>query len=116
VTSDDAKPSRGSWRVVWRALRVGHVDDPRYAALTWQTADRNVRNSWLLVFFAVGLTLQVILVVVRLARGDEWSNTVATAATAMCFAVGLGFLWVARRRSKRYLERNGAPPQPGSGQ
>ena len=115
MTSDDAKPSRGSWRVVWRALRVGHVDDPRYAALTWQTADRNVRNGWLFVFFAVCLAIQVILVVVRLARGDELSDTVATAAPAMCLAVGLGFIWVARQRSKRYLERNSAPPQPGSG-
>jgi hypothetical protein len=69
-----------------------------------------------LVFFEVCLTIQVVLVVVRLARGDELSNTVLTAATAMCMAVGLGLLWVARQRSKRYLERNGAPPPPGSGQ
>lgn len=95
---------------------MGHVDDPRYAALTWQTADRNVRNGWLPVVFAVSLTIQVILVVVRLARGDELSATALSAAAAMCTAFGLGFLWVARRRSKRYLERNGAPPQPRSGQ
>jgi hypothetical protein len=64
-----------------RALRVGHIDDPRYAALTWQTADRNVRNSWLLVCFAVCLTIQVILVVVRLACGDELGRPWSTPTT-----------------------------------
>lgn len=93
---------------MWRALRVGHVDDPRYAALTWETADRTVRNGWLLVFFAVILAIQVTLVIIRLARGDEVSGTLANVAGALLVAASLGFTCVTRRRSQRYLQRNGA--------
>ena len=103
MTSGDAGPGRGSWRIVWRALRVGHVDDPRYAALTRETADRNVRNGWLPVFFTVILAIQLILIVVRVARGADPSGTMATAGSSLFIAIGIGLLWVARRRSKRYL-------------
>ncbi|HYN94290.1 MAG TPA: hypothetical protein VES42_10625 [Pilimelia sp.] len=116
MAGNDARPERGSWRIVWHALRVGRVDDPRFAALTWETAKRNVRNGWLFVFLAVALSIQVALVVIRLARGADVSGTVATAASAVFVALGLGFTWVARRRSQRYLERNGAGPHPGSRQ
>lgn len=114
MTSDDARPERGSWRIVWRALRVGHVDDPRYEALTRQTADRNVRNGWLPVLFAVACAIQLTLVAVRLARGAEWSGTVAAAASALFLAIGLCVLWVARRRSRRYLANIGDQHQPPS--
>ncbi len=107
MTSDDVRPGRGSWRVVWRALRVGHLDDPRYEALTRQTADRNIRNGWLPVLFAVAFAIQLALVVVRLARGAELSGTIATAASAVFLAVGVCVLWVARRRSRRYLANIG---------
>lgn len=53
-----------------RALPVGHVDDRRYEALTRQAADRNVRNGWLPILFAVALAIQLTLIVVRLARDD----------------------------------------------
>ena len=112
MTSDDAKPGRGSRRIVWRALRVGHVDDPRYEALTRQAADGNIRNVWLPVFFAVLLAIQLTLIVVRLARGADLSGTATIAASSVFLAVGLCLLWVARRRSKRYLADNGGPHQP----
>ena len=112
MTSDDARPERGSWRIVWRALRVGHVDAPRYEALTRQTADRNMRKSWLPVFFAVACAIQLTLVAVRLTRGAKWSGTVATAASALFLAAGVGILWVARRRSRRYPANIGDQHQP----
>jgi hypothetical protein len=93
----------GSLRIVWRALRVGHVDDPRYAALTRETADRNARNGWLLVFLGVILGIDVILVVIRLARGADAWGTAAMAVAAVLQATGLGVIWVLRRRSRRYL-------------
>ena len=106
VSGNEAKPERGSWRAVWRALRVGHVDDPRHAALAWEAADRNVRSVWLIVFFAVVLLIQVVLLVVRILRGDE---VFGTAAATFFLAAGLAVMWVARRRSKRYLELNDPP-------
>lgn len=99
---------------MWRALRVGHVDDPRYAALTRQTADRNVRNGWLPAFLAVAVAIQLTLVVVRLARGADLSGTVATAASALFMAVGVCLMWVARRRSRRYLANIGGRHRPES--
>lgn len=115
MTSDDAKPRPGSWRIVWRALRVGHVDDPQYEALTRETAGRNVRNGWLLILFSVTLAIQVILVVFRLARGADLSNTAVIAVSASFMAFGLGVSWMARRRSRRYLERTSAHHQPEGG-
>jgi hypothetical protein len=112
MSSNDARPERGSWRIVGRALRDGHVSDPRYAALTWDTANRNARNGWLFGILAVALSIQVIVVVLRLARGADSFVTALTAASAVFLAIGLGFTWVARRRGKRFLERNGAAPDP----
>ncbi|WP_250006809.1 hypothetical protein [Actinoplanes sp. M2I2] len=112
MNGDDARPERGSWRVVWRALRVGHVDDPRFEALTRQAADRNVRNGWLLGFLAVMLVFQAGLFIAKVVRGTDGLELAFAALVVVLAAVGVGVSWVARRRSRRYLAT--APdPAPG---
>ena len=114
MSSGDATPERGSWRIVWRALRTGNVENPRYEALTRQTAESNVRNGWLLVLFAVVCALQFVFVVIRLVRGAHPSGTIATAGAGVFMAIGVGMLWVARRRSRRYLADSGSRHQSES--
>jgi hypothetical protein len=60
----------------------------------------------------VALSIQATLVVLWLARRADSFATAMTAVSAVFLAIGLGFTWVARRRGKRFLERNGAAPGP----
>jgi predicted lysophospholipase L1 biosynthesis ABC-type transport system permease subunit len=98
---------RDTRRAVQRALRTGHADDARIDALARETADRTVRNKWLLILYAVLAVLQLALTIIRIADRDaEWQIAVSVVVTAL-FAGAAVLLWVTRRRSRRYL-RNAA--------
>ena len=52
-----AGANRGTRSAVRRALRTGGTSNARIDALTRETADHTVRNSWLVVFHAICLVV-----------------------------------------------------------
>jgi Na+/melibiose symporter-like transporter len=100
--------NRGDRRAIQDALRTGQPRDARIDALTRQTADRNVRNSWLMVLYAVLLVFQIPVLIIRLTGDDDVWGIVLSVATIVLWAAGLAYLWVTRRRSRSYLRER--PP------
>jgi hypothetical protein len=102
-----AGADRGTRRAVWRALRTGHAPDARIDALAREAADRNVRNSWVLVLYAILLLLQLGLLTLKVTDGEGFGETALSALTAACWAAALAVSWVMRNRSRRYLQGTG---------
>lgn len=92
----------GTWLAVQRALRTGHAPDARIDALAREQADRTMRNSWMVGFYAVVLAIQVVLLAIRIAAGDDLLLPVVI---LVLWAAGLAWLVVYRNRSRRYLGR-----------
>jgi hypothetical protein len=100
---------RGTRRAVHQALRTGRPRDARIDALARAAAARTVRSSWVLVFFGVLLLAQIGILIGRVARGDDPWGIVLTGVAAVCCVAAMGFFWVMRARSRRYLNS-----EPGS--
>ena len=95
--------SRGTRRAVQQALRTGEPRDARIDALTRETAERTVRNSWLLVLYAVLLVFQIPVLIGRLTGDADVWEIVLSFATIALWVAALAVYWVMRRRSRRYL-------------
>ena len=99
-----AGADRGTRRAVQRALRTGRAPDARIDALAREAADRTLRNSWLIVVYAILLVVQLGLLIGRIVAADDLGRTILAAATSVCWAAVLGLWLVMRARSRRYLE------------
>jgi hypothetical protein len=92
-------------RAVRQALRTARPSDARVDALARESADRTVRNSWLLWLYGVLLLLNLGLLILKIGNSGSWQVALAAATSALWAGV-LAAFWLTVRRSRNYLRRD----------
>lgn len=107
MTTDTGRQDRATRRAVRRAAWTGHAPDARIDALARDAADNTVRNVWQPVFYAVILTIELVLGTYRLIAGPPppTDTVLSWVAIAVLNAASLGLLVYLQWRSRRYLAR-----------